>query len=250
MPQARYFSAWYVSRKYPRPSRWTSGSMTRTSGSSVGMTRTDLDFVLDHAEQVLSVGARFHRPREPKQVGLADVTHAKGDLLEARDHQPLPLFDRLDVIARLDERFVRAGIDPRDAARELLDMELPALEIGAVDVGDLELSAHRRPESGGNGDHLVVVEIEAGHGVRRLRLLRLFLEAHRAAVRIELDDAVPLRIAHLVAEHRRAGRPRRGAPQVVRKMSAVEDVVAERERHAIVRDELTADHKRLREAVG
>ena len=33
-------------------------------------------------------------------------------------------------------------------------------------------------------------------------------------------------------------------------MGAVEDVVAERERDAIVRDELAADHKRLREAVG
>src|SRR6266487_4459654 len=103
--------------------------MMRTSGRSAGTTRTDSDLVLEHAEQVLSVGARFHRPREPKEVGLADVAHAKRDLLEARHHQSLSLFDRLDVVARLDERFVRAGIEPRDAARELLDVELLAIEI-------------------------------------------------------------------------------------------------------------------------
>jgi hypothetical protein len=38
---------------------------------------------------------------------------------------------------------VGAGVEPREAAAHLLDVEVAALEIGAVDVGDLELAARR-----------------------------------------------------------------------------------------------------------
>ena len=76
-----------------------------------------------------------------------------------------------------------------------------ALEVRAVDVGDLELAARRRLQRRGDVEHLVVVEVQAGHRVRRLRLRRLLLEADRAAVGVELDDAVALGIADLVAEH-------------------------------------------------
>ena len=68
--------------------------------------------------------------------------------------------------------------------------------------------------------------------------------------RVELDDAVALGIADLVAEHRRARLARGGAAQVVGEVRAVEDVVAKRERDAIVADELAADEERLREPVG
>ena len=99
-------------------------------------------------------------------------------------------------------------------------------------------------------DDLVVVEVQTGHRVRRLRRRRLLLEAHGAAVGVELDDAVALGVADLIAEHGRAGLARRGAAQVVGEVRAVEDVVAERERHAIRADELAADDERLRQAVG
>ena len=68
------------------------------------------------------------------------------------------------------------------AAAHQLDVQLAALEIGAVDVGDLEFAARRRLEAGGDVDHLLVVEIEPGHGPVRLRLLRLLLDRDRAAV--------------------------------------------------------------------
>ena len=79
---------------------------------------------------------------------------------------------------------------------------------------------------------------------------RLLLEADRAAVRVELDDAVALGIADLIAEHGRAGLACRRAAQVVGEMRAVEDVVAQRQRHAIGADEIAADDERLRQAVG
>ena len=39
---------------------------------------------------------------------------------------------------------VGAGVEPGEAAAEPDDVKVPALEIGAIDVGDLELAASRR----------------------------------------------------------------------------------------------------------
>src|SRR4051794_28388181 len=102
----------------------TSGSMMRTSRSSVGTRRTSA-LGLDEEEQVLAVRARLHRARETQNVRTGDVPHAARDLLEARDHESLPLFDGVDVIRGLHQRVVRAGVEPGDATRELLDGELP-----------------------------------------------------------------------------------------------------------------------------
>src|SRR5262245_40001161 len=205
----------------------TSGSMTSTSGRSAGTTRTSA-FLFEQAEQVLAVPARLHRARQPLEIAARDVSHAEGDLLEARDHQTLSLFDRVNVVRRLDERVVGAGVEPGDAARQLLDVQLSAIEIRAVDVGDLELAARRRLEVRRDVDDLVVVEVQPGHRVRRLGTRRLFLETDRAAVAVELDDSVALGIADLVPEHGRALDACGGGAQVLGKVRAVEDVVAER----------------------
>ena len=45
--------------------------------------------------------------------------------------------------AGLEQRVVRAGVEPGEAAAHDLDVELAALEVDAVDVGDLELAARR-----------------------------------------------------------------------------------------------------------
>ena len=89
---------------------------------------------------------------------------------------------------------------------EPLDVQPPLPQIRAVDVGDLELAARRRPQTRRDVDHPVVVEVESGHGARRARPRGLFLDAHRPAGGVELDDAVALGIAHEVGEDRRARR--------------------------------------------
>ena len=122
-----------------------------------------LAVVLEHAEEILTVGARFHGDREPLELGRGDVAHSVRNLFETRDHQALPLLNRVNVIGCLHERVVRAGIEPRDAARQLLHVQLPALQIRAVHVGDLELAARRRLEARRDVDDLVVVEVQAGH---------------------------------------------------------------------------------------
>ena len=192
-------------------------------------------------------------PRIPRASRLqllgGDVVHAIGDFLEAADHQALPLLDRLDEVRRLHERLVRAGVEPRDAAPETLDAQLSTAQILEVDVGDLELAARRRLEVVRNLDDLVVEEIQPCHRERRLRGLRLLFEADRAPVGVELDDAVALGIAHLVAEHGRAVFLRGGALQRFGKAGTVKDVVSERQRDRIAADELAADDERLREPI-
>src|SRR6516162_649957 len=139
MPACRYLSARYVSTKYPRPSRCTSGSIISTPGMDVCSTRTS-ELVLEQAKQILTVRARLHRRRKVTKIRGRNVSHPERDLLEARHHEPLPFLDSLDKGGSLYERLVRAGIEPRDAARQTLDGQLPALEIRTVHVGDLQLA--------------------------------------------------------------------------------------------------------------
>src|SRR5262245_57405997 len=165
MPCSRYLSAWYVSRKNPRPSSWTSGSIKITPGRLEGSTRTSV-LVFEDAEQVTAIGAGLHGARQPREIARRDVAHAVGDLLQTGDHQTLTLLDGLNVARRLHQRFVRAGVEPCDAARQLFDVQLSLVEVGPIDVGDLELAARRWSQPGRDVHHLIVVEIQPGDGER------------------------------------------------------------------------------------
>ena len=64
----------------------------------------------------------------------------------------------------------------------------------------------------------------------------------------ELEHAVALGVGHPQAEHDRALRVR-VLLQLLAEPHAVEDVVAEHERHVVVADEVLADQERRRDAV-
>src|ERR1700722_13114858 len=104
-----------------------SGSTTMTPGNSVGAKRTS-QLLFENPEEVAAVAARLHRVRDPRQLAGGDVAHPVGDLLEARDHQSLTFFHRLDVIRRLHQRLVRSRVEPGNPARQLLDVKLSAIE--------------------------------------------------------------------------------------------------------------------------
>src|SRR5256885_2365098 len=82
-----------------------------------------------------------------------------GNLLEAGADQPLPRLDRLDEGGRLQQRLVRAGVEPGHAAPELLDVQPARAQIRGVDVGDLELAARRGHQPVRHLDHARVVEV-------------------------------------------------------------------------------------------
>src|SRR5262245_46088110 len=137
----------------------------RTPGRSVAITRT-LDLTVEQPQQILSVGARAHRAPDSLESGRVDISHPVGNLFETRHHQSPALLDRLDVIRRLYQRFVRAGIEPRDATSQLFDVQLLSFEVRAIDIGDFELAASGWLQLPGDVDHLVVVEIQPGDGER------------------------------------------------------------------------------------
>src|SRR5271154_2170598 len=89
---------------------------------------------------------------------------------------------------------MRARVKPGHASAHYANVQLLALEISAVDVGDLQFAAFRRLKLRGDFDYLLIVKIESGDRVTRLRVLRFLFNAERLAVRIELDYAVTLRV--------------------------------------------------------
>ena len=97
-------------------------------------------------------------------------------------------------------------------------------------------------------DHVLVVEVQAGHRVMRLRLRRLLLDGHGLPVLVELDHAIPFRIVDIIAEHARALAGlglRDRATQSRAQTVAVEDVVAQHQRARLARDELLTQQERL-----
>ena len=90
----------------------------------------------------------------------------------------------------------------------------------------------------GDLDHRVVVEIQPGDRVVRLRLPRLLLDAEHARRRVELDDAVALRVLDVVAEDVAPASRAAAAWSMSRQAFAVEDVVAQNQADGVAADEL------------
>ena len=76
-----------------------------------------------------------------------------------------------------------------------------------------------------DADHLLVVKIQAGHGIARFRLPGLFFDREHLARRIELDHAVALRVVHVIRKNSGTFDLRVGTGQKAREVVTVEDVV-------------------------
>ncbi|MNT55938.1 hypothetical protein D3C72_1932120 [compost metagenome] len=100
---------------------------------------------------------------------------------------------------------MRARVQPGHAAAHDLDSQVASEHVKLVQVGDLELAAGAGLDRLGEGDHVVVVEVEARDRVVALGALRLLLEAGGLALLVEAYHAVALGVLDVVAEHRRAG---------------------------------------------
>ena len=95
------------------------------------------------AQQILAIVVLLKRLGELVDLLSRDVAHAVGNLFEAGDLEALAGLDSLDEGCGLQQRVVRAGVEPGIAAAHGLDVELVAREVGLVDVGNLELTACR-----------------------------------------------------------------------------------------------------------
>ena len=143
-----------------------------------------------------------------------------------------------------------AGVQPGIAARQLLDEQVPGFHVHAIEVRDLELAARRGAHLLGELDHAIVIKIEAGDSLARLRLNRLLLKAHGSAGVVELHHPVGLRLVDLVGEDRRPVLAVGGVLQQPAHPGAEEDIVAQHQGGALVADEVLADQERLRQPFG
>src|SRR6266478_3460178 len=148
---------------------------------------------------------------------------------------------------------MRARVEPGRASAHHADVELIALEIHAVNVGDFKFSSLRRLETRGNFDDLTIVKIKSGDRVTGFRLLRLLFNAERLwrlSMRIELDDAVALGVIDGVRKNAGAFGLERGGAQFLDEVVSVENVVAEHEGATAGADKFLADQKCLGDAFG
>ena len=99
---------------------------------------------------------------------------------------------------------MRPGIQPGDAAPQLLDVQLSSLQVNVIDTGDFQLPAPSRLECGSNVHHLVVIEIQAGDGESETRLPGLLFDAQVFPAVVEFDHGVPFRIPHRVDKDKHA----------------------------------------------
>src|SRR5260221_9714916 len=145
--------------------------------------------------EVLSVAIALELRGERFEPCIVDPAEPPGDLLRTGDLETLPGLDRGDELGRLAQAFRRAGVEPGEAAPELLDLEPLRPQILVVEIGDLELAARRRLQSRGNLGDLLVVEIETGDRIVRGRARRLLDKGTDAAVRGKVDHAILARLA-------------------------------------------------------
>src|SRR6476646_10704867 len=153
---SRYHDSRRSSQNQPRSSPNLRRVTTRTPSTGVlsigGVTespyaRSELGLVgacegaVGQREQVLAVAVLAQRLREREQPIAVDPGVLVGDLLGAGDLEALPRLDRLDEVRGLQQRLVRARVEPRVAAPEALDHQLAAFQVAPVEIGDLELAA-------------------------------------------------------------------------------------------------------------
>src|ERR1700674_949128 len=148
---------------------------------------------------------------------------------------------------------MRTRVEPCHASAHHTDVELIALEIDAIDVGDFEFASLRGFEARGNFDDLTIVKIKSGDRITGFWLLRFFFNAERLwrlSMRIELNDAVALGVLNGVSKNAGSFRLECGCAQFLDEVVSVENIVAEHQRASAGADKFLADQKCLGNAFG
>ena len=127
---------------------------------------------------------------------------AKGNAFEAGDFQALAFFEDFNVDGGVGQRVVGAGVEPREAAGQGLNLKLSGGEICLINGGYFQLAARRRANVGGDVNNAVGIEIQPDNRIVAARILRFFFDREAVAVFVELRNAVALGIVDPIAENR------------------------------------------------
>ena len=122
-----------------------------------------------------------------------------------------------------------AGIQPGHAPPHHHNFELAILQVGPVDVGDLEFTPRARLQRFRDLHYLVIVKIKPSDRISRFRLRWLFFDAQCASVGVKRHHTVPLRIMHRISEDSRPMNFARRLSQILRQIMPVKNVVPQHE---------------------
>src|SRR5690242_8034229 len=111
------------------------------------------------APQVRGIFGTAQLVRALQQLVGSKIAELQADLLQTHDLQTLPLFDGADEGTRIMQAVMSAGVEPRISSSEPGNPKLVTFHVSPIDIGDLQLTARGRLETGGNVDDLVVEEI-------------------------------------------------------------------------------------------
>ena len=140
----------------------------------------------------------------------------------------------------------RARIQPRESAAQAVHAQRAAPQIFHVHGGDFQFAARRWLQGFRDGDHFIVENIKARHGIIALGRFWFFLDGNRLAVRIEFHHAVTFRVVDVITKNGRARfEVRKRARE---RVAAVENVVAQNQGYRVRADERFRDEKCLRDA--
>src|SRR5689334_8877608 len=141
-------------------------------------------------------------------------------------------------------------VQPRRAAPQNFDAEIPAAQIRTVQVGDLQFAARRWLELLRQLDNVAIVKIKPGDCIVRSGPLRLLFDVDRVPLIVEHDDSVSLGVAHVVSKYGCAGCEPVDVLQTMAEILAVENVVAEYETRWVVAEEPFGNQERLSQPFG
>src|SRR6202044_2587973 len=225
--------------KNPRASPNPCGSMTVTPAigaatnfiaRTAALSRTGpsrLAALAHDPHEIFAVSALGERLGELEQFIRVDETVAPCDLLHTGDFEPLPLLDDAHEDPGIEQRVVGAGIEPGGSTSQSLDVQRALLEVRSIQIRDFQLASGGWLQRSGESARARVVEIYSGDGIVRRWPARLFQQVRNVSLRIEFDDAISLRILHVIAEHGGACHARGRRLQQLGKVRAVKDVIPE-----------------------
>src|SRR5262245_3208352 len=158
----------------------------------------------DHVLKVAAIFAFRELSGERLQLRERKEPLPKRGLFRAANLYALPFLDRLDVRRGFMEAAARARVEPGKTAAETMHVQLAPAQIFDIDVGYFQFATRRRFQILRDGNDIVIVDVKSRNGVVAFWTLRLFFDGDRAAVTVELDDAIALGVVNMITEYCRA----------------------------------------------
>ena len=161
----------------------------------------------------------------------------------------LPLLHNGNKIRRLQQALVSPGVQPRHPPPKQLHPQVPPPKIGIVHCGDFQLPTDGGLDRFGNGNYIVVVEVQTWDCVIGFWMLRLFLQREHIPLLVKFYHAKSLRVIHVITKNHRAVVQACRLLQYTAEMPAVENVVPQDHSAPVIPYELLPKDERLSQAV-